>query len=253
MPSEMRDVTAIVKTFRREPYFMACVTSLRERHPDITILVADDGPEPSPEKARIIKDVCDGYFTLPFDSGISYARNFLLRKAQTEYVLIGDDDFWYDQDISKLRTLMEVSDLAGGRVKEHGETMDYQGFIEIDRQKEGIVCKDLPLHQFMECDGVRYKPCDFTLNFFIARKSAIPEWDEKIKVVYEHEDFFLSAKPRTHVVFTPDVLVTHKPDFVKLDDPVYREFRYRKSDRIYFMNKWGAKFFQDIHGNIDHL
>lgn len=250
----MDDVTAVIKTFLRDDYLKACLTSLRERHSSIRIFVADDGDEPSAEKKKFLHEYCDQYYRLPFDSGLPYARNYLMERVETEFILIGDDDFCFNADISPLRTLMGVSDLAGGRIVENGKVRDYQGLFRF--ANDGLECVRLNMLNFEMHEGIRYKPCGFTFNFFIARKAKLLPWDENIKISYEHEDFFLMNKDNARIVFCPDAFVTHKPPHVHIHEDAqarYGKYRNRRGDREYFFKKWGLSFFQDMDNNRDEL
>ena len=90
----MRNVTAIIISFLRPGYTKACIKSLRTLYPDINILVGENG-----EFSEDMQDYCDNhdaeYIQLPYDSGVCVGRNELVKQVDTEYVLVGDDDFFY--------------------------------------------------------------------------------------------------------------------------------------------------------------
>jgi hypothetical protein len=64
-------------------------------HPELRILIADDSQRPY---ARRVVERC-GYarrarvWELPFDSGLSAGRNWLIRRVETPWLLMCDDDF----------------------------------------------------------------------------------------------------------------------------------------------------------------
>jgi len=91
-------------------------------------------------------------------------------------------------------------------------------------------------------------------NFFLAKKKIhnIVQWDNRIKVSYEHEDFFIATKEAgIKIVYTPDAVVLHHPSFVEQPDGDYYDYRYRRQDRGYFFRKWGLKQFIDMNGGED--
>ncbi len=252
------DITVILKHFMRDGYVYECVKSIRSHFPNIKIFVSDDGPDSELRREFYEKNV-DYYEFLPFDSGLPAGRNSLLQKVKTPFFLIGDDDFFYDErsDISKLRKLMDISDIAGGVIRENEIDKHYEGVFEREGNRYLKWKKLVPSIPFDEYEGVRYKRCDFTFNFFIAKTSIFNavRWDEHIKISYEHSDFFLSAfEAGLQVVYCPDVFVTHKPKHVSVPDSgAYMNFRRRKNDRQYFLKKWGFETYIDINGFHDQL
>ena len=67
---------------------------------------------------------------------------------------------------------------------------------------------------------------------------------------------FQRKKAGLKVLYTPDVIVEHKPPHVVFKDESkeeYDKYRMRKSDRDYALKKWGYKYYKDINGHIDKL
>ena len=262
----MHDVTAIVKTFKRDDYMRRCVSSLRKEYPEISIIVVDDG-KITKEKRMFCKQMGAEYVELPFDGGLPRGRNEAMKRVKTQYVLIGDDDFDYTPTESfspalrRLRQLIDICDIAGGRVIEGGEIGNYQGMFseECDGKQLKWTALDLENIVFERYADIPFVRCHFTYNFFVARTEVVRSilWDENIKVAYEHSDFFISAwRKGARVVFCPDAFVTHKPsDIVVMPEKKkeYGRFRFRKSDRAYFLQKWGYTSYLDVRGFLDRI
>ena len=126
------DLTAIIVSFFRYEYLEKCLESLRKTYPDINIIVGNKG-NPDNNKKMLCKLHKAKYYKLPFDCGVCVGRNELVKKVKTKYVLIGDDDFFYNEN-AKVDLLLDCCkktdyDLIGGRVNEYGEVKNYQGFI----------------------------------------------------------------------------------------------------------------------------
>ena len=180
---------------------------------------------------------------------------------KTEFVLVGDDDFMYSKEaeVDRMVKFLESHkefDLIGGRIFERGQIRNYQGFM----QKQGDLLRyhKLDLDQCVEDrkTGLHYQACDLTFNFFVARHDAIKDvrWDEKIKVAYEHSDWFLNAKEHhIRVAFTSDAVVIHKPKLQKQVDDEYFKFRNRKSDREYFFKKHKITKAIDMNDRSDEI
>jgi len=265
MKRDWSKVTAVIKTFLRDEYFFECVRTLREAYPDIKIVVADDG-YPTEAKERFAEKYCNKYIRMPFDSGLPSGRNLLVKKhVRTPYVLIGDDDFFFtpETNLEALYDCMEVADLAGGRITEGGTLRNYQGFVSIEdahinyTKLTPVDPTQMP-EEFWDktSTSVRYKPCDLTFNFVMIKKEVFKKalWDEKIKVAYEHSDFFMTAKNAGFkTVFTPEAVVVHKPQHIKFTSSEYKGYRNRKSDKEHFFRKWRIKTGSDMNNNFDSL
>lgn len=256
----MKDLTAIIKTFLRDDYFFNCYDSLKGHYPDIKVLVADSG-EDTEEKTSFIKKNKIKYYKLPYDSGICVGRNFLVKKVKTKYVLIGDDDFQYDNG-SKLQEMINFLeanpeyDLIGGRIFENNQVRNYQGNMEIVGRTLKYTKLELDNFKICPTSQIKYKPCDLTFNFFIARTEALKStlWEEKIKVRYEHSTFFLDFKEKGYkVVFTPDSIVTHKPIIEKrYNIQEYYKYRARVEDKQIFYDRFNIDRVIDFNGHKDY-
>lgn len=221
------NVTIIIKTFERPDCLTRLAKSIRKYYKRIPILVIDDSEYPmSPLPAEIT-----AYYHLPFDSGLSYGRNFALEKVQTKYFFLCDDDmvFTEDTDIEKMYKLLEkgVFDIVACNVVDHvrntklrlgvnlwGGNMEIENGTYIHTYGKPRCYKNgLPVY-------------DVVLNVFMASKEKIglKAWDEKIKIGYEHSDFFLRAKMKGFIsTVLPDVFIDHYPE----DTQKYFGFRRR--------------------------
>lgn len=250
----MKDTTAIIKTFWRDQYLYKCIKSLRKFYPDIKIIVGDDGYE-SIYKTKFLKKMKCEYIRLPFDCGITYGRNKLIEKAKTKYVLIGDDDFEYNEDspLYPMKKMLEKFDIAGGRVNTLGKLENYQG--SVNKVGNTLIFKEFDLKDLKEYKGMLYGECDIIFNFFIAKREVFKKvkWDENIKVAYEHSDFFLDAKDvGIKVAFLSEPIVKHKDENIR-DVANYTNFRSRKSDKDYFFKKHKINCIIDFKGRENRI
>lgn len=247
----MNNVTALVKTFLRDPYLHRTVKSLKDLHPDIHVMVTDDGYVSDTKETKLRDMGVERYIHLPFAScGITKARNLMVDACETEYCLIGDDDFLYTQDsnLEFLLKLMEVADIAGGAVMEGGVIGHYEGLYR--RTSEGVVFERIDRFYASKYSGIRYSPAHFVFNFFIAKTEALRRvrWDEQFYTTWEHEDFFLSAhKAGLKTVYCPDSVVVHRG---LMADPLeYREVRHQDDAKVKhaLLEKWGLREDQLLH------
>ena len=236
------NLTAIVISFLRPEYTMECVRSLREQYPNIEIFVGENA-EYNQKLKDFVKKHGGRYFLLPYDSGVTGGRNRLIELVETDYVLVGDDDFYYTDtaNVDKMLSFLQKRpeyDVIGGSIEEHGQVKHYEGHIDLN--DDHYHYRPLKPDDSIK-EEIEWYDCDITFNYFVARTASVEKWDENIKVAYEHSDWFITMKKAgKKVAFTPDALVVHKPDHVKLTREQrnnYKTFRNRKSDKAYYYKK----------------
>lgn len=258
----MDEVTAVVISFLRPGYTIACIESLRKLYSDIKIIVAENG-DADTDLAATCQKAGAPYIQLPYDSGVCVARNALVRQVTTKYVLVGDDDFWYDKDarVSEMKVFLDNHpeiDLIGGRVKVKGQIKDYQGLVTRFPRHIHMRKIDVRTAMFKKDvrSGLRYCGADLTFNFFLARTEEVRKvlWDEQIKVAYEHLSWFMDFKDAgNRIAFTPDAIVVHKPTHI---DPRqhegYKDFRWRRNDKDRFFSRFDIDFTITMTGKRDY-
>ena len=257
----MDRLTAIIVSFLRPKYTVDCIRSLKETYPDIgKILVGENGRRDKGVENAVF-DAGGEYIELRFDSGVPVCRNRLMDRVNTDYVLIGDDDFLYD-DKAKIDRMVRFLDnhpefdLVGGRILENNNIRNYQGFINLhpDHLEYKIVHENIVKDVDKE-SGLRYKKVDLTFNFFVARTESIRDvpWDENIKVAYEHSHWFISIKKAgKNVAFSPDPIVDHKKQKYDVSKE-YQQYRARKSDKNYFFKSLGIEYLKEMNGGVTRI
>jgi len=261
----MKNTTAVLISFMRTAYTKECVKSLRRMYPKIKILVAENSHY-NQDLKNFIEKYKGEYIMMPFDSGVCYARNRLIETANTEFILVSDDDFYFTEEakVKEMIRFMQANKeytLIGGRIFEKGRVLEYQGHIKITPGCHEYIPLDFENNKKDEASGLFYQQCDITFNYFIARRDKIKDvkWDENIKVAYEHSDWFIMIKKLGghKIAFTPDAIVTHKPEHVVINKEMlaqYNQFRNRRSDMKYFLNKHNVKHtigFRGVRTNFE--
>jgi glycosyltransferase involved in cell wall biosynthesis len=207
---ELREITAIVKTFHRPNSLDRLIRSVRRYYPHLAIAVADDGIVPSPRN-----DV--DYVRLPIDVGLSAGRNALLRHIKTPYFLLLDDDLEFTRK-TRIECLLELVasgavDVASGdyyrcKRKLLFVSSRWQPFHGNFRFQDGELQLTCETHSTHPC----YQLCDLVHNFFVARTAdvlALGGWDEDLKL-NEHVEFFVRlGRARRHVAYCPGVTARH--------------------------------------------
>jgi GT2 family glycosyltransferase len=236
---------------------------MRKQYPEISIVVGENGKH-NPAIAEVCAKVGAKYIQLPFDSGVCVARNKLIKHVETKYVLIGDDDFFYDKN-ARVGSMLDFLnghgefDLIGGRTSLYGIVQNYQGYIEKFPDHFITTPINPDTHEFSDdsTSGLRYCAADLTFNYFLGRTQAIRNvpWDESIKVAYEHYSWFYDFKVAGgRVAFSPDPVVMHKPKHIQReieaspDRHDYMAFRNRKSDKERFFKKYNLAYTIAMNG-----
>ncbi len=214
-----KEVTAIIKTFERKECLDNLINSIKYYYPDLPIIVVDDSKNPTPRQ-----DV--EYHILPFDSGVSKGRNFLVSKVKTPYVLVLDDDYQFIKE-TKIEKLLDVLkntsiDMIGGRW-----IMRKDGKIKLHSYHGQLKIRDGLLYHLKKSKGKEsgYKLYDIIHQFYLTRTETLKKypWDENQKVC-DHIDFFLNCKNKLKIAIHPEVLIFHK----KYRDDNYRKYRGRR-------------------------
>ena len=209
-------VSVVIKTFQRPLTVNASIASIRRFYSSVPVIVADDSREPVRFADRSII-----VHRMPFDSGVSRGRNFLVSQVRTTYLLMCDDDHVFTRH-TKLERMIDR--LEGGgfdilgclvleQIPEPGEPArrelrmnDFQMDLELGAGTLRFVEPNVK-------DARRSIRCDLVHQFFLARTEAIRAtggWDDRLKTA-DHTDFFLRMKNAgLKVGFTPTVAVMHE-------------------------------------------
>lgn len=216
------NLTAVINNFKRPEYFVRCFESLLKHYPGISIIEMEE-------------------------ENLSIARNRGAKRAKTDFVLFCDDDMEFTKfsNLHALLELMKTADIAGGKV----EGLMYEGrFKPADTTMTYVPIT----HDYMRYHGIQYQHADFIPNFFITKRIFLlnKPWDERMRISWEHIDFFLSAKRRgLTTVFCPDAIVKHDKSLPMSDEYL----AYRNNDagaKAAFFEKWGFEKIISMDGDV---
>lgn len=228
-------VTVLVKTFLRDGYLFACLRGLEKTMPEARIVVVDDGYSSKDKVTRYSELIGLGHtcLWLPYDSGFGAKANVGVSHAKTEYVLIGSDDFDFENPIARagVEKLVRVLDarpeigVASGRVNDR----NYESLLEF----EGQTVREVKGTRFSDQlqDGTTFSYCDLTVNYSLIRRRVFDtvRWDDDVKIGGgEHGAFFvdvLRAGWKTCVV--DGVNIFEYPYAVNWQHPDYKAMRNR--------------------------
>ncbi len=202
------DVAIGIKTFMREENFFKVIDSIEKFFPySYKLYIADDSGTISDEKEYLYQRLgAKGHAItrLPFNSGLSVGRNAIIRQVKERYILIMDDDIGLN-DSSSIKKMKKVLDsaesiglCAGVIYQENGEYFGGETYskglnLEVNNK---ILFRHRARERLSKVNGVIFNYADQVVNFFLAKREVFNDisWDNRIKVEYEHVDFFLRLK-----------------------------------------------------------
>jgi phosphorylcholine metabolism protein LicD/glycosyltransferase involved in cell wall biosynthesis len=227
-------ISIIIPTFLRDDKVKRCVESLLKTYGDVNrfqplfkIYIGEQADSSADKKAfyQYITDLGHRVINLPYNCGLSYARNCLINQTKSPFILIADDDYVFDRltDFSPMINLLlsdENVGIVGGALNDR-ETLPTR--IYIDKLKNGaqnrITFIPKPakylesIHTTLQ-KSYKYFKTEIVPNFFLAKREIFSDiqWDAELKLA-EHSDFFIRLKTtKWKVMFTPDVVVQHHPE-----------------------------------------
>jgi GT2 family glycosyltransferase len=221
----------IIKTFNRYSSLHNLLVSIEKYYPENRIIIADDSIEY--RKDFYTHNLNMEVLNLGVDVGLSYGRNEAMKLVKTDYALLLDDDFVFDErtDIHKLLTIAHHTnaDVVGGSLDTNKRIDGYNQTMEIT---DRVLQYTPSAHPYEEHQNIKYQKADIVYNFGLFRKKH--KWDNKIKIKGEHADYFLRLKKKKgKVYYVPSVVIQHHP----YRPEEYKHFRQRNDGYFYFFRK----------------
>jgi glycosyltransferase involved in cell wall biosynthesis len=177
------------------------------------------------------------YYKIPYNSGLSYARNFGVQKAyemKFDYTVISSDSFVMNESILNLQYIIDnymcYYDLIGFELD--GCICSWEAYLKL------IPGDSFELDFIDKTKKEMVYDCDIVRNFFIAETKAlmITQWDTNLKLC-EHEDFFWRFKEFDEVGWTSYISAFKQPDRPNNYASI-REENFRNG-RAFLMKKYG--------------
>lgn len=253
----MKKIAVLFTTFKRN--FLAADTLhsiIEARDPNWEILIGDQNEQACPPhfSLRMDDDPIEDhikYYHLPFDCGLSAARNALVKKAEElgcEYCLLTADSIQFTKplDLKPIIDFLDRDPKRGivGLKLENRVSWEYN--MEINPGISFVLTKP---NEFIEEDKIKYTKCDICKNFFLAKTEALLNvpWDEELKLS-EHEDhswrFKQSGWERYFTDHCSAVYVDNKPpEYVVYRNRMYQEYRKK------LQNKYGIRGWVEVKNN----
>ena len=223
-----------ITTFLRDSLLYKTIQTIVDNYPDnYIVLLADQGYADKEKDITIDyykSQISLEYYRIPFDSGLSLARNFLVQKASEmniPYVLLGADSIQFTSPYN----FQPIIDFLEQKEKRGIVGFDLQGSKcpwEFNMEITPTGIKLISSSNYIEFEGIKYKKIDICRNIFIAKTNTLLKlWDEEMKLC-EHELAFLEYKKRGYEVYWTDSISFKKISTNTSDE--YQTYRKRLQD-----------------------
>lgn len=253
---EMPKIAVCLTTFLRDELLFKTMKSILNVYQENLIILVGDQGHPTKEKKeyfdKFVNDIYSPnvvYFQLPFDCGLSCARNTLVEHAKDlgcKYCLITADsiEFTFTMSlINEATILLEWMSKCGILGFDLQNRFPYEfdmelvegNYFYLKKPTREICGVDNPVAKLIQCDIVK--------NFFLAKTQALLDspWDEELKVC-EHEDFFYRFKQTKWTVAWTDLCSAKYIDCKPVEYNKYRKRMYniyrRKLQEKYCIKGW---------------
>ena len=252
--AEQMEVAILIKTYMREASLLRGIKSILNVCPwKSKLYIADDGPI-SDDKARFYSELrAKGHVVLelPRESGISYGRNQLVKSSTEPYVLLLDDDVMFPaaSDLELLADVLRGDSMVGIAapiLRNEGNSVGTYFCNEnyargIDLRRDGTLIVRVPSDKIrLKVGAAEYVCADQVVNCFLARREVFDRvrWDERIRIEYEHRDFFLAMKQDGR--WTAAVVQNASAVHMRRDEDMSYIRARRSFSADYFLQKWRA-------------
>lgn len=239
------DIAIGIKTFLREASLFETLDAVEKHFPcPYKLYIADDGGATDEKEYRYQKLEAAGHtiIRLPFNCGISVGRNEIVKRITEKYLLLMDDDIVLQnrESIEHMKAVLDsdkdiglCSGMLFGKNGEHIGNENYQKGLRFEI--DGGILFRYPAHrEIHKTNGSMYVIAEQVVNFFIAKKAIFDDvkWDNRIKVEWEHIDFFLRLK-QTHwkVAACLDTKALH---LNPINDSTYNYHRRSVTNQYFF-------------------
>lgn len=263
---ELERATLVFTSINRLESPARLISSARTHYPSLAIWCGDQGGT-GDELERICLKAGARHLPLAHDSGLSAARNALVKAIGTDYFILADDDFEFPPAIpfeAAIRFLdahpdfLCVSgDLDDVRMVDGVETpitgRPRGSNLLIDENGNGVVVAPISTvgTRTIDFEGETFHVCDYVPNWGVFRRSALVDndfwWDERFKTGGQHLDFFLRAKQRAvplRIAFLYGLKCRH----IQRRSAEYNEMRLRSDWIGAFRAKWRLRYYHQLGG-----
>ncbi len=236
-------IAIILTTFLRDELMYKVIQSVLDNWNEQYILFIGDQGHKTKMKDDYFKAFNKKkvrYYNLPFDCGLAYARNYLVKQANIKkmpHCLITADNIFFIA-YYKFRSIIEFldSDPCYGMV---GFNIWYYWMFGLKIKNDRF--RLIKMNDVVQYNDINYRKYDLIPNFFLAKTKTLIDnpWDNRLKMT-EAIDFFWNIKVNSkYKVFYTNCISAKR---VHIREGEYKKYRNRSTTnefRKIVMKKWG--------------
>lgn len=253
---DYKEVAIIIPTFLRNNCLKLLVESIKKTLPSdwYRLYIGDQGYSDLDTSKYYETLKKEGHFVtyLPFNSGLSFTRNYLVEQTKEPFILLIDDDFEFYNE-TKIQNFIQILNdnpnmgVVGGILKDYPPYNFY-----IFRQDDNLyyvrpnIKNRFTTSSYCQ-SSIGYQFCDIVLNFSMFKRELFKDikWNPELKMC-EHSDFYIRLKnlKKWEVGFTDTVKAIHQK---KDNPPDYEQFRSKVNNKPFL-----AKFLKEMNLNSEN-
>lgn len=221
-------IAILYTTFLRDELMYKTLESIFQNcTKNCIVLVADQGDYDEKKIAFIKKAYNCNYYLLPYDCGLSYARNFLVQKASEfhiPYCLLTADSILFTEHYN----FMNIIDFMKTDLKIAKVGLKLNNRVSWEFNLDLIPGDSFMLQvskDFTTFNQIPYHKVDICKNFFLATTESLLKvpWDNELKLL-EHEDHCWRLKEAGYKTFTTNEV---SANYISDKNAKYNEMRKR--------------------------
>jgi len=245
----MHNVDFLITTFMRPDSLTKLVESIAKYYPNANTYIGDQNSKKDRafyENLQLRTGLPFTVIKLPYDCGLSRARNYLVQNTPSDYKLILDDDFIFTEetDLYKFITLIEQDGVGvvAGAVRTKGTIVHYE-YRLLKRGDTLYYSSDKD--KWKKHKNITYKQTGCVLNFALYRKEVFADvlWDRDLKVCEHLEFMWRLNQTQWKILYTPEVVTDHSQE----RNGQYKTMRKRPRFRYISFEKMGITRVKYVH------
>jgi GT2 family glycosyltransferase len=243
----MNKIAIIYTTFLRDELMIDTINSIRANLPKNSILLIGDQNATYEKGLRYSSTSYPFtyYYPLPYDCGLSYARNYLIQRAQEmqiPYILVTADSIKFTQPydfqsvinfIETDKSIAKIGLKLNKRIPwEFNLDLIPNKYFKLSVSNIYDIYNQIPFHKV-----------DICRNFFLGRTNSFIQipYDNNLKL-FEHEDHCWRLKEATYKTYVTDSI---SADYIQYENLEYKAMRSRMYHEFktlllkkYCINSW---------------
>ena len=237
----MEKIAIIYPTFLRSELVKKTLPSVLKYSPENSEIFVGDQSSKLTDKQSMVDNLRIHYYLLPFDCGVSYARNYLVQRAHEmgyKYCIITADNigFTAKYDFTPVIEFLE-SDINNAIVAFGLRSYHWEYNLKIE-DGEFVLIKNNEPTTF---NGIVYYKYDLVKQFYLAKTEVLlkNKWDDRLKLTEHIEHLWRLKQETSYKVYCTSIICADRINDRPKEYKKYRDRQYSNEFRDIVKKKWG--------------